>query len=277
MSTGKEVQFEDQVEGSTFRHHVSPIMDRSGQPWRAAVYSADITEKKRYENELTAYQDQLHRLAVELILTESRERRRLAGELHDRVAQVLFLANMKLNELRPRLTEDQSRRIILEAEHYLASSLEDARSILMDLSPPSLSVLGLESALQSLAQDMERRHKVTVDFVADEEPKPLSEYQRDLVYRSARELLLNAIKHSGAKTIRLEVFRRGEELEVLTADNGLGFDPRRVMTPEAGAGRFGLFSIKERLQPMGGRLRLSSAPGQGAQARLIIPLSREED
>jgi signal transduction histidine kinase len=97
-----------------------------------------------------------------------------------------------------------------------------------------------------------------------------------LVFKVVRELMLNAVKHGHAHNLRVILDREEHNLSIEVADDGVGFTPTTSGAEIKKAGGFGLFSIRERLQHLGGRLQVDSAPGQGARVSLLIPLWEED-
>jgi PAS domain S-box-containing protein len=234
----------------------------------------DITERKKAEAKLEDYQQDLRELAAELAITSARERRRIAEDLHDRIGQTLFLAKLKLGRIRE-CTEDQR---ILEAERMVGQLLDetahDVRTLIVEISPPSLRLFGLVAALRELAQGVEDQHGLSVVVLDDGQDKPLTEDIKDLIFRAVREVLFNAVKHARAGKVILDLQNIDGTLRVDIIDDGIGFDPEALAVARKKTSSFGLFSLRERLGPLGGRLDLDSSPGQGTRASLFIPLKK---
>ena len=220
--------------------------------------------------ELVQSRDQLRALATELNLAEQRERKRIATELHDYLAQLLVLAKMKLGQGK-RLANPVPACLdfIKESEEALTEALTYTRTLVADLSPPVLHDFGLPTALGWLGQQMERHQlKVAVRLTPDTRPK-LPTDRALLVFQSVRELLMNIAKHSGTGEAWLSLEQSGDYLRIVVRDEGKGF----ALAPEAGAStKFGLFSIGERMRALGGTFDLDSAPGKGTTATLTLPL-----
>ncbi|HZH48963.1 MAG TPA: response regulator, partial [Nitrospira sp.] len=219
---------------------------------------------------LTDSEQRLRALTSELNLTEHRERRRLAGELHDYLAQLLVVTRMKLTQALKTRGETELRETLEEADDVLNRSLTYTRSLVAQLLPPVLEQFGLCSALSWLGEEM-RRHELLVTVQVPEERPWLSVDQEGLLFQSARELLMNVVKH--AKTERALVMLEEKEtrLTITVKDQGIGFDARP--TSEVAADKFGLFSIRERMYALGGSFTIESAPGCGTTARLELPLT----
>ena len=250
---------------------------------------AELTQRKRAEEELrqmnslleervvertrdlVSSNHQLQALASELTLAEQRERKRLAAELHDYLAQMLALGRMKVGQLRPKIAADPTKQqLIADIDDLFQKAAEYTRSLMAKLNPPVLDDLGLPAALTWLAKEMPL-HNLRVEVRLGQEHVPLPDDQAILLFQSVRELLINVAKH--AKTDQAIVALRVDEqnrLCIEVQDRGRGFDPE---ADRQGGSHFGLFSVKERMQAMGGRLDVKSAPGQGTTVTLLLPLA----
>lgn len=227
------------------------------------------------EQRILADQHQLRALTGQLLDAEDKERREIATALHDSVGQILAFLKMELGELqRSALPED-----VLETVGHLREQVNEAikrtRSLTFEISPPELYTLGLEPALEELAQRFGREWRLDCRVYDSEEDKPLSEQLKTLLYRSVRELLINAAKHARARTIDVTLSRTDGCIQIVVEDDGVGFDPARLAdeSPHRAAG-FGLFSIRERLTHMGGNVYIESAEGRGTRVTLLAPLSQ---
>jgi len=229
----------------------------------------DITLKKQAESEIRTYQQQLRSMASELSLTEERERRRLATELHDHVGQILALAQIKLGAVRESAGNalagpmDEIRRLVEQTIQY-------TRSLTFELSPPILYDLGFEAAVEWLAEMMQEQHGLRIEVQAAKGPKLLNDEIKVLLFQAVRELLVNVIKHAQASRVRIAIGREGQDMRIKVEDNGVGL-PISLDAPLGGRG-FGLFSIRERLKYLGGHLKAESEPGQGTRVTLTVPL-----
>ncbi|MDD4889383.1 MAG: PAS domain S-box protein, partial [Phycisphaerae bacterium] len=227
----------------------------------------DITDRKRAERQLLEYQGQLRSMASQLSLIEERERRRLAGELHDRIGQALALARIKLGLLRKHVPAGVAGMDDVMA--LIEQTLQDTRSLTFQLSPPILYELGFEPAVEWLVEQIARQYAVCAEMEDDGQPKPLDDDVRVVLFQATRELLVNAARHSRAPRIRVRLSRDGGHIRIQVSDNGAGFD---VAGASKGRGGFGLFSLRERLRHLGGSLQIESRPGQGTAVTLLAPL-----
>ena len=236
------------------------------------AFVADMTERRRSEAVIRDYQARLQGMAFDAAVVEEAERRRIAVALHDRVAQSLALAQLKLTGARDELSA-APRVEVEQAIELIEQCSADARSLMFDLSPPLLYDLGLVEALSWLAEDFEKRHGLRVELVTDELDKPLDDRAAALLFRSIRELLVNVVKHARTAAAMVTLLREGDWVSVTVADEGVGFAPPGPGAVNRG---FGLFSVHEQLGNLGGTVEEVSAPGAGTRVRLRLPLARPE-
>jgi PAS domain S-box-containing protein len=227
----------------------------------------------RMRGALRESRDRLRALTGELTLAEQRERHRLAKVLHDNLQQLLVAARIRAQLLvraHPGLGQP-----VEEIETLLGESLTVSRSLNAELSPMALHAGGLPAGLEWLAGWMTQKHGLKVDLAVDADVSPTAEDVKVLVFESVRELLFNVVKHAGTSVVSLRGRRLpGGQLELVVADTGLGFDPAQLAAKGAGATGFGLFSIRERLELIGGHLAVASRPGEGSRFTLTAPLGQ---
>jgi PAS domain S-box-containing protein len=271
----------------------APIRDSSGQIVGAVNLLMDITHIRRAEQQLRDLNETLERrvaertaeaeqraeqlraLASELTLAEQRERHRLARVLHDHLQQLLVGMKLGTSVLRRQTHEPQLQEVVARLDDLLDQSIQASRSLTVELSPPILYEGGLVRALQWLAGWMLDKHRLQVEVAADEDANPASEDLRVLLYQAARELLFNVVKHAQTDRAHLEIRRSLSQnsIRIVVSDHGVGFDAvRAAAAPGSG---FGLFSLRERLQILGGRLQVESRPGDGACVTLQVPAERD--
>jgi signal transduction histidine kinase len=209
-----------------------------------------------------AYQERLRTLTAELLLAEERERRQLALDLHDGLSQTIALMRMRVAALALGANSEQTAAL-REIGELIAQANHAARSVSFELSPPVLHDLGLEPALEWLVENLSARYGLKIDFDHDERPKPTDEKTRVILFRSIRELLINAAKHARARVVRVTLQRVGDELLASVDDDGVGMEPALEQVQGSG-----LFSIGERLHHVGGDMSIQSERGQGTSVKL---------
>lgn len=215
---------------------------------------------------------QLQVLASELTLTEQRERRRLAQILHDHLQQLLYAARLSLGSLRRSDGLPPAADDIARVDKLLQQSLDVSRSLTVELSPPVLYEAGLAAALEWLGRHMQETCGLSVVVEAEPDADPESEDVSILLFGAARELLFNVMKHAHTETarVRLEATSDGE-VQLVVSDDGSGLDPAMLGEERATDAGFGLFSIRERLELLGGSLEVEGAPGEGTCVTVSAP------
>jgi len=233
----------------------------------------DITEHKRTEKELLEHQAKLKSLASQLSLTEERERHRLATDLHDQISQSLVISKIKLDQLRKSSTSDEFNRSLEDICNCLGRIIDDTRTLTFDLSYPILYELGFEAAVAEwLTDQIQEKHGIRTEFVDDGHQKPLDDDIRVLLFRNVRELLINVVKHAQANKVKVSIRKVKDNISVSVEDDGVGFDPVEVTSMAAKRAEFGLFSIRERLEQLGGLIEIDSKMGHGSRITMTAPL-----
>lgn len=235
------------------------------------VITKDITERKEYEAKLLAYQEQLQALTSELILIEEKERRRIASELHDQIGQNLALCKLKVAALEKNVADDTMKMEMAAVLRLLECSMQDTRSLIFDLSPPILYELGLKAALEWLAERIQEQYHVPVEFESHFGDPELDNDQQVILFQVVRELLVNVGKHSRASQAKVILSLEGPFLKIQVNDNGVGFDASQIFNAKEQNCGFGFFSMRERLNYLGGVLEVKSKTGQGSQIILTVP------
>jgi signal transduction histidine kinase len=238
----------------------------------ARELNREIADRKRTEQKLLTYHEKLRSLASALALTEERERHRIAIEVHDHIAQKLAFAKIKLGTLRASTSSTSLAGTTDEIMELVNEIIQDIRSLISQLSSPILYELGFVPAVEWLAQETRKRHGILVEFADDGQPKPLSDDVCVLLFQAVRELLVNVAKHAQARSAKVSITRDGTHIEVDVEDDGVGFDTGKLAPSVDENGRFGLFSIRARLDPLGGHIEVESEPGHGTRVTLMAPL-----
>jgi signal transduction histidine kinase len=271
--------------------NIAPLMNEQGEIRGAINCFYDVTERKRMEEllcqshdklemrvterteELAESQTRLRALGAELTLTEQRERQRLAADLHDELAQLLFLIGMKLSLAKQQPMQASLAKMITEVEEVTTKAMTYTRTLMSQLSPPALSGSGLPMALQWLAEQM-RNHNLLVSFQIKTEIPTIPENQALLLFQSSRELLFNCVKHAKTHEAAITLEQVDASLRIQISDQGAGFDLadacKKAHSPTSG---FGVLSIHERMLSLSGRFEVESSRGHGTTATLILPLS----
>jgi signal transduction histidine kinase len=230
--------------------------------------AADITARRRNEREIERYEEQLRAKVAELSRAEEQERRMIASALHDEIGQTLALAKIKLETLKQLQESGELEPGIARVRELLDDVIGKTRSLTVELRPPLLYELGLETAIQALCEEFREQYGIDIRFEDDGSDKELDDDQRIFLYRVVRELLVNVVKHSQATAARVCIFREDLWIVLVVKDNGIGFDPATAERRIGVSAGFGLFSIRERVRHAGGRFVIHSHPGDGT--RVIV-------
>lgn len=224
------------------------------------------------ERDLKALSENLRSLSSELLLTEERERRRIAVELHDRIGHALANVKMQISILQETDAADERVQMLTKVGELIDQSIQDTQSLTFELSPPVLYDLGLEAAIEWLVDQMQEQYRLPVTLLDDQKPKPLDESIRVLAFQAVRELLFNVVKHAHAHQAWIRLQREERNLRIEIADDGIGIQRSTQDKQDVKKGGFGLFSIRERLKHFGGRLEMDAAAGKGTRIALIVPM-----
>ncbi len=199
------------------------------------------------------------------------ERNRLAREIHDTLAQGLAGIALQLETADVLLESGQEPRkisnAIQQALQLARASLEEARRSVLDLRAAPLEGRTLAQALKALAQDAGAKGGVEINFELVGGTRPLPVRIEAGLYRIAQEALANVVQHAAAQRATLSLATLPDQVTLVIADDGHGFDPERT-TPD----RFGLIGLNERVKLLGGTLQLHSSPGSGTRIEINLPL-----
>jgi PAS domain S-box-containing protein len=246
----------------------------------------DVTERKRAEEalrglnatleskvaertrELEQRALQLQKLTLEISQAEEQERKRIADILHDDLQQLVAAAKFQLSLMRHRVRHEAPlQATALEIEQMLKEAIEKSRSLSHELSPALLYQGDFQEALHGLALQTQAKHGLVVHVDAAGQRRVRSDAIKAFLYRTAQELLFNVVKHARVHEATIRLRRRGPYICLSVSDRGRGFDPQRLRQTAG----FGLLSIRERIELLGGRMKIRSAPGKGSTFLLVVP------
>ncbi len=252
------------------------VRDDAGQVREILCIGNDITDRKRLEREAAAYRARLRKLTDRLVAREEHERRQVAGQIHDTVIQSLSLGTMRLERIREAVDSAGLREPLEETDRLrklMENGIHECRSLMADLTPPLLYEIGLAPALEEFAATQQELHQRRITVEADERFRVANVLRRGLLFQSTRELVMNALKYAGDCRIHIRLIWAEDHGRIEVRDTGKGFDPRDPhLFHYDGNGGFGLFNVRERLEGVGGRLEIDTAPGRGTTAILVVPI-----
>lgn len=235
-----------------------------------AELEAQVEERTRQLDGRTMIAEQrarqLQRLALELSEAEDRERAAIAELLHDDLQQMLAAVRFQAEAVGA-VAEGPGSLLDL-----VDGCIAKTRSLAHELRPPALRNQGLLGGLGWLAEWMETSHGLRVTITSSLTAEPVDERIRSVLFKSVRELLFNVTKHAGVSTASLVLGNDAKRMCVTVADEGRGFGDARTGDSWAPRPGFGLLGIRERLEHLGGTIRVVSGLGEGTRVTLTLPL-----
>ncbi|MEN6338246.1 MAG: PAS domain S-box protein [Phycisphaerales bacterium] len=296
FATGCPLEVEDRIPVAAGRRHFQslcvPERDAGGNIATVLVVSRDITERKRTEElmldvnaaleskvaertrELEHRARQLAKLALELSQTEDRERKRMAEILHDDLQQQLAAMKFHLGLLGSRVKHDASQlAVVTRLDGMLKDAVEKSRSLSHELSPAVLYQDDIGRTFTWLARQMQEQHGLIVRVDVHGEVRLQFDPMKAFLYKAAQEMLFNIIKHARVSEAVIRLRRCGRHVCLSVVDRGRGFDPSGLKETTG----FGLFSIRERAELLGGRMKIRSAEGKGSTLLLVVPDEMSSD
>ncbi len=236
----------------------------------AQIYFDDLTDRKRFEEELQLSRKKLSELSEHLRDTLEDERQRIARELHDSIGQNLYLIRLKLQgdgeSVERSLSNDDLKTLLNSVE----ISINELKEIIFNLKPKILDEMGLGISLKMLAQKISKETGIsgTVDiYGADERFDKKLELTS---YRLAQEALSNIVKHSKAKVFNIQLVNKSDSLKLIISDDGIGFDLNSNPKHKQYSG-FGLLNMQERINTYNGKLKIDSSIENGTVIIAEIP------
>ncbi len=229
----------------------------------------EINERKSAEEEIRRAEAERKRLLGRLVFAEEQERRHIARDLHDDLAQRLAVLHIELDRLVENADTDwvSSKTKLSTLRGNVAELADGVRQISHRLHPSILDVLGLEAALQDMIDSFENSYDSRVEFIGGNLSRPVPLLIATALYRISQAALRNAAKYASGAAVTVTLAETENELQLTVHDDGPGFDTNAVAT---GPG-LGLVSMQERAQLVGGTLVLQSAPGDGAYVSVTVP------
>lgn len=249
------------------------VEERTGELTRAnELLQLEIVERKRAEEAIFAYEEELRSMASRLALLEERERRRIATDLHDHIGQSLALAQIKLGALSSFATSTDLAKPVEEVIELIEEAIDYTRSLTFELSTPVLYELGLEAAVEWLAEQIQEKHGIEVVFKNERQLAAIGDEMRLTLFQAIRELLINTVKHAKAHTVKVCIRKESNAVRITVEDDGAGFAASKENVPSVKTNTFGLFNIRERLKYLGGYFKIESRSGHGSRITLVVPL-----
>jgi PAS domain S-box-containing protein len=229
------------------------------------------------EQALRRSEENLRSLSSELLSAQEKERGRIARELHDGVGQSLGSLKVRVEGILKQASRNEGNVDLQLMENLIPvvrGAMEEVRSISMGLRPSIIDSLGLVATISWFCREFQASHpdiriEQEIDVGEEAIPDPL----KIVIFRVLQEAFNNTARHSKADSLRLSLRRQEGRVSLAVEDNGQGFDPRSVSSPEAPRRGFGLVSMRERTELTGGSFSIESNVGKGTTVRASWPTS----
>jgi signal transduction histidine kinase len=240
---------------------------------RTKALQEEVAERRKAHESLLEHRQRLRAMTARLARAEEAERRRIARGLHDEIGQALAMAKIKLSTLEG-ADQDEVRSTAAEIRRFMEQAIRQVRTLTFELGSRVLYDFGLEAAIENALEALPR-DQIRATFQDDGTPKPLTEEVQVSLLQATKELLHNVVKHSQAKNVQVRLARVDKEVQVTVQDDGIGYEAGTTAAKRSNPqGGFGLFSIRERLDYVGGRLLIDSSPGQGMRVMMYAPIAQ---
>ena len=243
---------------------IAHLMTQQRQQRTALATAAE--EQARTNEKLVHYATSLEELTI------SRERNRLARELHDTLAHSLSAAAVQIEAVHSlwSVNEAQARAMLTSVDDTVRTGLKEARRSLQALRASPLEEVGLVYALRDAAEGAAKRGDLTLHLEIPEAVAHLPAYVEQAIYRIGQEALENVVRHARARNVWLCIQHSVQHIELHIQDDGIGFEPDTLLNEEY---QLGIQGMQERAAMLDGTLTIESQPEQGTTVRLEVALT----
>ncbi len=274
---------------------IAPVKNAAGEICNFVAVNQDITERKQIEDEirrlnnvleqrvkertaeLTSANKRLREMTRRLIEVQEMERRRLAGELHDRIGSNLTAIGLNLRLMDESIAAEADSEAVdrvADCQALVEDTMVCARDISGDLHPATLDYVGLMPALEEFGEKFERRTGIAVEVEEKGERMRLPPPVETALFRIAQEALTNCAKHARTTAVEIALEIAAGRVAFTITDHGQGFDVSRLGVDGDKPG-LGLLSMRERAEAIGGSLHIASNPGRGTTITAETTLTGE--
>jgi signal transduction histidine kinase len=233
-----------------------------------------VHNMRKYEEtqeKMQFYRKRLQSLAVEMSIIEERQRRYIAQILHDNIGQSLALCNLQLASMISSCSSDEFKNKISQVQKTINSIIKETRSLTSEIVPPALYEIGLGRAIKRLTEKISKENNLRIQYYEHGESVHFVGDILGLLFQVTRELFINIVKHAQAHLVIVHLRYMETEVQIDVTDDGIGFDSNYVLSNSEKTNSFGLFSISERIQYLGGSVKIISEPGRGTEIALSCP------
>lgn len=233
-------------------------------------HSNETLQKELYDKKR-----QIKKLNDHLVFSEEDERKAIASDLHDSVAQTLAMCISRIKNIEDTRSFHGDNGLD-KIKEDLEQAVHEIRSLIYKISPPVLDDFEIDIALGFLVESFNEQHQSFFEYTNDTHTSIyLSQPLKITVYRAVSELLTNVIKHAGVKTGTVKILQESNRIIIEVEDHGAGFDPDEKLHSDAIG--FGLNSLFERMKNFSGKINVDTYPGNGTKITLILPSPVQDD
>ncbi len=256
------------------------IRDRDGEPTGMVIIIRDITDRKKWETELSKAQEQMKKFAAHLQNVREEERLEIARELHDELGQILIAIKIDMGMLKQNILKcpdsNVTEGIITKFDQLFVlvdNTINTTRKIMTDLRPEVLYLLGFIEAAKLQVEKFRERYDIMCEFETEITNPDLNPQQSVALYRIVQEALTNIAKHANATQVKVQMTVNGDKLILQISDNGIGIKENSKAKPDS----YGLIGMQERAFLLDGEFTISGHEGVGTVVKVEIPYSENKN
>jgi len=263
----KSTAFNDHINGKYYEinlHGIS-LLDM------AQLYFYDLTEKKKYDEQMEIYQKLLRDSSANLLMVLEKERVRFASLLHDSISHNLLLIKLGMQNTLKEKNSKLEKSEVGSTLDLLDSTIAEVKEIARNIRPVNLEELGLVTVLTSTCKNVSRKSGIKLHLALPESKIRLNPDLEICLYRVAQESLNNIINHSKATEFTLNLLADDESTAMIISDNGIGFKPTLLMNKKYVSDGMGLMSMQERVERLNGAFHIDSSHNNGTVISVEFP------
>jgi signal transduction histidine kinase len=239
----------------------------------AQLYFSDMTEKKKYEVQMTTYQRLLRESSAHLSSVIEQERNRFAGLLHDSIGRSLLLIRLSLQNARKNFTNQFINNSFEDIIILLDKTINEVKEISHNIRPLNLNELGLKTVITSLCKTVSKESGIISQLKLPREDPELPKDLELCIYRVTQEALNNIIKHSKAKEFIVNLEIDDESITLIISDDGIGFKPTLLFNEKYISDGMGLLNMQEGVERLNGSFHIDSSHNNGTLITIDFPIT----
>ena len=256
---------------------LQPVKEPDGKVAGVVLSFVNVTERKLAEETLRESESRLRHLSSELLTAQEKERKRIAGELHDSIAASLTAVKFSIENILSRIKKgtgayESLSDLVLKVQQ----TVEETRRIMSDLRPSVLDDLGIIPATSWFCREFQKIYSgIRIEREISIEESDVPDSLKTPVFRISQEALNNIAKHSKADLVNLRLRKMEGTIELIIDDNGQGFDLNQIVDEDGSKKGLGLVSMRERAELSGGSFTIESVKGEGTTIKTTWSLPRK--